>query len=202
KLADAQGSLDEIKRLLDEFGGRLDAAKLDETVDAEAEVERCEELIWRYNDSLISARDAWFRDDLSGEAIARLYQMFTPAAFGFPLFTDEQQAKEAMRQERQVSERLGQRNVTMNRVVFGMQAVEWVGYGAGLWAGGSVLYTASKTGGRWGVVKALAVIAAGAAAEQGVEAGLRAAGANEETIRGARLAAAIIAFILLRRHNR
>jgi hypothetical protein len=202
KLADAQGSLDEIKRLLDEFGGRLDAAKLDETVDADAEVERCEELTWRYNDSLISARSAWLRDDLSGEANGRLLQMLTPASFGLPLFTDEQQAQEAMRQERQISQRLGQRNVTMSRVVEGLEWTNAAITVAGVVAGGGVLVTAFKTGGKWAVVKALAVAAAAAAAEQGVEAGLRAAGASEETIRGARLAAAVIAFILLRRHNR
>ena len=202
KLADAQGSLDEIKRLLDEFGGRLDAAKLNETVDADTEVERCEELIWRYNDSLISARGAWLRDDLSGEANVRLLQMLTPASFGLPFFTDEQQAQEAMRQESQISERLGQRNVTMNRVVYGMEKMEQVGNVAGLAAGGGILVTAAKKGGKWGVVKALAVAAAAAAAEQAVEKGLRAAGAGEQTIRGARLAATIIAFILLRRHNR
>jgi hypothetical protein len=201
KLADAQRSLDEIKLLLNELGGRLDAGKLDETVDVDADVDRCEALIWRYNDSLISARGAWLRDDLSGDANVRLLQMLMPATFGLPLFADEQQAQEAMRQERQSSQRLGQRNVTMNRVVFGMKAVEWIGYGAGFLAGGGVLYTAYQKGGRWGVIEALAVIAAGAAAEQGVEAGMRAAGASEETIRGARLAAAVIAFILLRRKN-
>ena len=45
KLADAQASLDAIQQLLDEFGGRLDAAKLDEEIDVDPDVERCEELI-------------------------------------------------------------------------------------------------------------------------------------------------------------
>ena len=106
-----------------------------------------------------------------------------------------------MRQERQISERLGQRNVTMDRVVVALKVVDWVAFGAGIAAGGGVLYTAAQKGGKWGVVKTLAVIAAGAAAEQGVEAGLRAAGASEEAIRGARLAAAVIAFILIRRRS-
>lgn len=202
KLAEAQRSLDEIKRLLDELGGRLDAAKLDETIGVDSDVERCEALIWRYNDSLISARDAWLRDDLSGEANVRLLQMLAPASFGLPLFTDEQQAQEAMRQGLRISERLGQRNVTMNRVV---AALEWTNVGltaTGILVGGGILYGTFKEGGKWAVIKTLAVAAAAAAAEQGVEAGMRAAGASEETIRGARLAAAVIAFILLRRHNR
>ena len=72
---------------------------------------------------------------------------------------------------------------------------------AGIAAGGGILYTAAKKGGKWAVVKALAVAAAAAAAEQGVEKGLRTAGASDEAIHGARLAATVIAFILLRRKN-
>ena len=202
KLADAQASLDAIQQLLDEFGRRLDAAKLDETVDAEAEVDRCEALIWRYHDALESARAAWLRDDLSGEADARLAKLLSPSKFGLPRITDEQQDQRAMRQHMQMNARSHGRDKTMDRVVFGMEAVEWMGYGAGIAAGGGVLYTAAKKGGKWAVVKALTVAAAAAAAEQGVEAGLRAAGADEQTIRGARLAAAVIAFIILRRKNR
>jgi hypothetical protein len=202
KLAGAQASLDAIQQLLDELGRRLDAARLDQEIDVDTDVERCEELIWRYNDSLISARAAWLRDDLSGEALARLAQLLTPRTFGLPPFTDEQQEHETTRLERQISARLGQRNVTMDRVVEGLEWTNVATTVAGIVAGGGMLVTAFKTGGKWAVVKALAVAAAAAAAEQGVEAGLRAAGASDETIRGARLAAAVIAFILLRRKNR
>ncbi len=201
KLADAQGSLDEIKRLLDEFGGRLDAAKLDDTVDAEAEVDRCEALIWRYHDALESARDAWLRDDLSGEADARMAKLLSPSHFGLPRITDEQQDQRAMRQLMQMNARSHGRDKTMDRVVGGL---EWTNVGltgAGILVGGGILVTTVKTGGKWAVVKALTVAAAAAAAEQGVEAGMRAAGADEQTIRGARLAAAVIAFIIVRRRR-
>ncbi len=202
KLADAQGSLDEIKQLLDEFGGRLDAAKLDETVDAEAEVELCEALIWRYHDALESARNAWLRDDLSGEADARMAKLLSPSHFGLPRITDEQQDQRAMRQLMQMNARSHGRDKTMNRVVGGLEWTNLALTGAGIVVGGGILVTTFKTGGKWAVVKALAVAAAAGAAEQGVEAGLRAAGADEQTIRGARLAATVIGFILLRRKNR
>jgi hypothetical protein len=128
-------------------------------------------------------------------------KLLSPSHLGLPRIIDEQQDQRAMRQLLQMNARYHGRDKTMDRVVGGMKAVEWVGYGAGIAAGGGVLYTAAKKGGRWAVVKALAVAAAAAAAEQGAEKGLRAAGASDEAIHGARLAAAIIAFILIRRRS-
>ncbi len=136
KLADAQAALDAMGQLLDEVGGRLDAATLDETVDIDADVERCEELIWRYHDALESARTAWLRDDLSGEADLRMAKLLSPSHLGLPRITDEQQDQRAMRQLLQMNARYYGRDKTMDRVVGGMKAVEWVGYGAGIAAGG------------------------------------------------------------------
>jgi hypothetical protein len=199
KLTTAQEQLDQIKRVLESLGNVLDAAKLDEAIVVETEVDAVEDMIWRYNDALESARDAWLREDLSGDANARLLQMLTPRSFGLPMFVDDVQAERAHRQEMEISRRLGQRNVRMDRVIVGMQAAEWAGAGAGILLGGGVIISAAKKGGAWAVVKTIAVGAALAAGEQAIEAGLRAAGAGEQTIKGARLAAVVISFILLRR---
>jgi hypothetical protein len=101
----------------------------------------------------------------------------------------------------QISARLQGRDVVMDRVVFGAEAAEWVGIGAGIVAGGGVLWNAARAGGKWAVVKAIAVAGAAIAAEQGVEQALRAAGANETVVRGARLAATVISFVILRRRS-
>jgi hypothetical protein len=199
RLATAQEQLDQLKRVLDSLGNVLDAAALDEAIVVEPEVDAVEDMIWRYNDALESARDAWLRDDLSGDANARLLQMLTPRSFGLPMFIDDAQAERARRQELQISERLARRNVRMDRVVFGMQAAEWAGTGAAILLGGGVIISAAKKGGAWAVVKTIAVAAAAAAGEQAIEAGLHAAGAGEQMIKGARLAAVVISFILLRR---
>ena len=75
---------------------------------------------------------------------------------------------------------------------------------AGIAAGGGAIFTAVKSTGKWTVRKVLAEVgkaevAAGtaAAADSLAEAGLRKLGASEQTIRGAKLAAAIVSFILL-----
>jgi hypothetical protein len=201
QLAAAEGYLGELERLLDALGARLDAAKIGETVDVDTQADQVEELIWRYHDALESARDAWLRDDLSGEANARLLSLRTPATFGLPLFLDDQQAERARRQEAHISGRLGARNVTMDRIVAGMNAVEFAGNVAGIAVGAGVVITTAKQGGRWAVVKTITVGAALITAEQAAEKGLRAAGAGEQTIRGVRLAVAVITLILLRRKS-
>ena len=202
KLAAAQAQLDQLARLLQMLGGKLDAAKIDEQVVVEPEVDQVEELIWRYNDQLESARDIWLRDDLPGEANARLLAMSTPASFGLPTFTDDDQRARAHRQEMEISRRLRQRDIVMDRVESGATAIERAGTAAGLMIGGGMLLKVAKEGGLWAATKALAAGLAVAGAEYGAEYGLSAAGASEQTIRGVRLAAAVIAFVLLRRKLR
>jgi hypothetical protein len=200
KVAAAQGYLDEMRRLLEALGQRLDAAKIDEEVDFDSEVDEIEGLIWRYNDALESARDAWLRDNLSGAANTRLSEMLTPLSLGLPMFTDDQQAQRAWRQATQIGDRLRARDATMDRIVFGMRATEIAGNMAGVATGGLLIKATIKAG-KWAVVKTVVGIGMGIAAEQGVEAGLRAAGASEQKIRGARLAVVVVAFILLRRRS-
>lgn len=89
----------------------------------------------------------------------------------------------------------------MDRIVVGMRAVETVGNVAGFFAGAGIVISAAKQGGKWAVVKTIAVAGAAIAAEQGVEQGLVAAGAGEQSIRGVRLAAAVVTLILLRRRS-
>ena len=65
KLAEAQRHLDEMGRVLEALGRKLDAGKVDEPVEVEAEVDAIEALIWRYNDAIESALETWLRGERS-----------------------------------------------------------------------------------------------------------------------------------------
>ncbi|MEX0679539.1 MAG: hypothetical protein WD063_20870 [Pirellulales bacterium] len=206
KLALAQEHLDEMGRVLESLGQKLDAAKADETVEVETEVDTIENLIWQYNDALESAREAWLDDDLGGDTYDRLVLLSTPRAFNLPLFTDERQAQRAKQQEIRIGQRLGQRTATLDRIIFGMKVMEAAGTAASVALGAGVVITAVKTGGKWAIVKTIAKTAAAAgaamAAGEAAEHGLRAAGASEETIHGVRLAAEVVTWLLLLRRIR
>jgi TolA-binding protein len=202
KAAAAQGYLEEIRRLLEALGEKLDGAKTGEQIEVDAEVDTVTDLIWRHNDAMESARDAWLHNNLSGDLIYRLNEMHTPLRFGLPWFIDDDQAARARKQQAQICQRLGQRDAAMDRLIIGMRVVEGVGILAGFVLGGGLLGRTLVQGGKWVFVKELAVVGAAALAEQGVEKGLRAAGASEQTIRGFRLAAVVVSFIILRRRSR
>jgi hypothetical protein len=201
KLAEAQRCLDEIKQVLDALGNKLDAAKVGENTEVEDEADAVEALIFRYNDAIESARDHWLRDDLAGNLNARLLGILNPRSFGLPAFVDDAQAERARKQERAISQRLGERNVTMDRIVFAAQTVEWAGTVAGIALGGGVVLKAAQSGGKWAVIKTVAISAAAMVGEQAVERGLRAVGVSEEVIGGFRLAAVVVAFFILHRKN-
>ena len=147
KLARAQRQLDEMRRILEALGRRLDAAALDEQVDVDSDVEAIEALIWAYNDAIESAQDAWLRGDLPDDALRRLNEMLTPASLGLPLFADEQQLQRRVRQGMQIHHESLGRDAAMDRLVFGLQATE-LGTGAVgiLAAGGALVYIAKKGG--------------------------------------------------------
>ncbi len=128
--------------------------------------------------------------------------MLSPTVFGLPRFTDEQQAARAHKQDILIGERLRRRNRILDRVIIGMQVAEYAGDAAGVVLGGGVVLTALKKGGKWVAVKTIAGLAAAIIVEQGAEEGLRAVGASEQTIRGARLAAAVVTLIILHRSGR
>jgi hypothetical protein len=201
KLAKAKNHSDEIRRLIEALGQKIDGIELNANVDIDTEVNLIEEQIFLLNDALESARGSWLRGDLPALAYNRLIAIPLPAALGLPLFADAEQAARANRQRYEILQRLHSDNAAMDQLVLDMQRMETAGTVAGVFAVGGLLITAAKTGGRWAVAKTLAVGAAAFAVEQGAETGLRAAGASEQTIRGARLAAAIVSFILLRRRS-
>ncbi|HEX5444529.1 MAG TPA: hypothetical protein VFW87_11890 [Pirellulales bacterium] len=99
----------------------------------------------------------------------------------------------------QINARLSGRDVVFGRVETAAKAAEMIGFAAGLTIGGGMVINAAKTGGKWGVVKLVAIAAGAAAAEQGIETGLRAARADETVIRGFRLAVAVVSYIVYRR---
>src|SRR6266404_4162262 len=85
-------------------------------------------------------------------------------------------------------------------------AGEVAGYASGIAALGSLGFTVGKqllkkqlTKAAWTVTKAVVVIGGTIAADKAVEAGARALGASEETIRGIRLASLVIGVILTHR---
>jgi hypothetical protein len=82
-----------------------------------------------------------------------------------------------------------------------MQVVEGIGTAASIAIGGGVIAAAAKKGGRWAVAKTIAVVGAGIAIDQTLEAGLREAGASESIIPGVRLAALVVSLILMRRRT-
>ena len=188
--------------MLRELGGKLDAAKLDEAVDVEAEADQIEELIWRYNNAVESALDAWLHDDLSREASTHLNEMETPSSLGLPRFTDDDQAARALRQASQVAKRSRERDAVMDRLVTGLEITETVTTWTAIVLGAGLLAKTAWIGGRWVFVKTVAVGAAAYIADQAAEKVLRAAGASEQTIRGVKLAAMVVTFILLRRRSR
>jgi hypothetical protein len=120
-----------------------------------------------------------------------------------PLFTDERQAQRAKEQEIEIGKRLGRRTATLERIIIGMKALEVAGVAASLALGAGVVINAARVGGKWAVVKTLAKVAGSAAAAEGageaIERGLEAAGASKETIRGMRLAAEVVTWLLLLR---
>lgn len=199
KLDEAQACLTSIKEALEAVGQKLDGSEVDESVDVDSDVDAVEELIWRYNDAVESARAAWLRENLSGNDNTRLLQMRTPLSLGLPQFVDDGQAERARRQLAQISHRLGVRDERQDRLITGLRVLDWAATAAGLLAGGGIVIHAAKTGGKWAVVKTIAIGAGGMAIEQATESGLRGLGAGEQTIRGVRLAAAIISLIFLRR---
>lgn len=201
KLARAERHLNEMRGILEALGQKLDAAPLEEEVDVDAEADAIEALILQFNDSIESAQDAWLRYDLSHEAMSRLESMATPASLGLPMHFDADQSSRLNHQRLQIIARKAGRNTTMDRVVIGATVVKWIGFAAGVFAGVGVVANVFREGGKWAVVKTVGIAAAVAVAEQGVEYGLRAAGANETVIRGARLAAAIVSIIILRRRS-
>ena len=206
KLAEAQRCLDEIERTLQPLGQKLEAAKLQEEVDVNAEVDQVEALIWRHNDAMESARDAWLRGDFGGNTFNRLTEARNPASLWLPMFVDKQQAERAKAQWKQIGKRLKQRITFLDNVIFAMEIAEQVGTFVSIGFGVGVLVTAVAKGGAIVLVKTAAKMAVGAAISKGVgmavEAGLRAAGASEETIGHVQHAAEIVTWLLILRRTK
>ncbi len=209
KLALAARHLEAIGPILQSLARKLEAAKENEEIDVDAEVNHIDRLIWQYNDALESARDEWLRKDLGGTTYDRLVLLSTPAAFGLPLFTDIDQAKRAKQQERTIGQRLGTRIRTLDFIIGVMEAAEWAGTIAEILIPGVLLYQAIKVGGKWALRKALkegakAAVsgAVGAGVVLGADRAMRTIGVPEEAIPAIILVAELVGMILLRRRMR
>ena len=197
KLVSAKQHLDEIERLLKAAGDKIDAAKPDEEVDLGYEADMVRKHLFLYNEDLAVARDLWLRFSLSGDANSALIAMHTPVGLGLPMFASPAQADRARQQDLAINRRLRGQNASMDAVVTTVATVELAANAASLVAGAGALIVAAKKGGTWAVVKMVAAGAAAIAADKAADAGLRAAGASDQTIHGVRLAAAVITLILL-----
>lgn len=195
KLAAAQRSLYEIDSVLKTLGGKIDFARLDESIEVDAEAQRVEELIWGYNDAIESARDAWLRDDLSSAAHERLLSMRAPQDLGLPSFTDNAQAQRAGEQQRRIDQRLAGRHQNAKRVGAESKPANGSECVVCLTVGGHVLVVAFPRDGKWRVAKQLAH-PTGTLTPEERAALYPHAPSNHH---GAKLAAAIAAFILARR---
>ena len=72
RLAEARAYFDDLRRVLEALGDKLDAARMGMEVNVDAEVKMIEELIFRYNDAIESAGEAWLRDNLARRDNERL----------------------------------------------------------------------------------------------------------------------------------
>ena len=177
------------------------AASVDQEVEVESDAGAIEDLIWRYNDAVESARAAWLRDDLPHPVLERIYPMRRPLSFGLPRFTDQQQADRDQKLELQIHRRLYGRDVTISRYIVAMQILESAGNAAGIALGGGVVVAAAKKGGKWAVVKTIAVAVAEEAAGRAAERIAASAGASEQTLQGIQLAVAVVNLILRHRSS-
>jgi hypothetical protein len=104
---------------------------------------------------------------------------------------------------KRIGERLKQRITFLDRVFIAAKILEGAGEAASLLIGGGVLLKAFKEGGKILLVKTIAktAVAGGISyiAGKAVDAGLRAAGVEEETIQGVKHAAELVTWLLLLR---
>ncbi|HEX4143486.1 MAG TPA: hypothetical protein VHY91_08040 [Pirellulales bacterium] len=199
QLVSAKQHLAVLEQLLNAAGDKIDAAKPGEEADVEYEADMVHKHLFLYNEDLAVARDLWLRFNLSGDANSRLIEMHTPAGLGLPMFASPAQAERARQQGLAIGRRLRGNNASMDALVTGIAVTDTAATAAGILTGAGALIVAAKTTGRWAVIKMVAAGAAAIAADRAAEAGLRAAGAGDQTVRGVRLAAAIITLILLHR---
>ena len=199
QVARAKACLDQMNRLLSSLGAKLDAAKVNEIVDVDSEVDAVAEQIWLFNDAIESALDSWILDDLPLDVLNRIYELPVPNSIRLPRFVDAEQEERERRQRLEVIKHCENRSYRLNRNVYIAQKVEQVTFWVGL--GGGLIASAARVGGRWAVVKVLAAGVAAAGADYLAERALRAACANEQAIRGARLAAAVVTLVILRRNR-
>jgi hypothetical protein len=202
-LTNARGCIHDLETLLASLANRIEAAKADEPCDVDAELNAIVYLIWRHNDLMESARGIWLSGNLGSEEFTDLDLGPTPASLDLPLFTDKQQAEWAKVQCKRIGERLKQRITFLDRVFIAAKILEWAGNLASLAIGGGILYKAFKEGGKIVLVKTFAKTAAAGGisyiAGKAVDAGLRAAGVEEETIQGVKHAAELVTWLLLLR---
>lgn len=206
KLKEADGYLDAIERLLDPLGRKVIAAKPDEPVEVETDVDEIVALIYRHNEAMEQARQAWLDGKLGGDTHTHLVNALSPSSLGLPLFTDEAQAKRAQVQWKEIGKRLKEKISFFDKLIFAMEVTEKVGDVASLALGAGLIVSAVKQGGKIALVKAAKIAAQAAVAEgvalakdaagQAIEDALLAAGVSQETISAIQTAATVVEWVL------
>jgi hypothetical protein len=203
KLREAEDRLKDIEHLLGPLGEKVIAAKSDEPVEVETDVDEIAALVYRHNDAMERARQAWLDGDLGGDTANSLNSASSPARFGLPMILDDAQATRAKAQRNEITKRLKGREIFFDNLIFAMEVAERVGEVASLAIGAGFVVNAVKTGGKIALVKIVsqAVIVEGVArtadaASQAIEDALLNAGVSEETISNIHTAAAVVEFVL------
>lgn len=198
----AEQCYQELERILEVLGQRLDAAKMSEVVVIDEEVQAIEDLIWRFNEARAVALEAWLRGSLSRQQLERVTnETRIPSNLRLPSYVDDDQLSQELELANRIGNLLRSRDRTMGHVIIAAKATEWIGFGAGVIVTGGVIVGVYQIGGKWAVAKTLAMIAGVAAGAALAENGLRAAGAPEEVIRGARLAAMLVSIAIAKKRS-
>ena len=126
--------------------------------------------------------------------------MPTPVGLGLPRFVRPELAERVRRQESAIGRRLSGRSASLDAALqTGLEVGETVANAASLVGGAGIVILAAKIGGTWAVAKTVGIGVGIYLDTKVAETALHKAGASDQTIRGAELAAAVITLILLRR---
>jgi|GEM_PF-3113652 len=203
KLGEARRLLTEMARAVALFSQKLDGAAVGESIEVDADLDAIEDLIWRHNDALESARDIWLRADLKGNTYNRLAMMSDPTSVGLPRFIDDDQPRRAKAQWERISARLGERIAFLDDVIFAMEVIERIGTAASFALGAGIVINAGIQGGKVVLLKTVAKVVASAAIGnvigEATGAALEAIGVEQETVEKVQNAVELISWLLILR---
>ncbi len=154
-------------------------------------------------DALESARDTFLRGRVRAALYSHLDNTPLPTSLGLPLYSDQGQARRAQAQLAALNQMFAGEIKTLDRTIYWMQKIETASEISSWLVGGSLLFNASKQGGKVllrSTTKAAAADAASlaeGAVDAAVVSGLRTAGVEEENIERLQHATQLISQLIL-----